>query len=892
VQTVRAFLLLCLFACRVDRPDSDGDGVFDDEDCDAHDPSVGIGVVSYTDLDGDGYGAEPSQYTCTVPEGSLETAGDCDAEDPTVHPGAVETCDAVDEDCDGAIDEDPDDARDWYGDGDGDGYGAGEPLSACDAPEGGVLNDDDCDDTTADVAPNEAELCNGDDDDCDGAVDEDATDALEWYYDADEDGFGSAESVAYACTQPDGWLADDGDCDDTNAAAFPGGQEVCGGGDEDCDGWVDDDDALATAPTWYADADGDGSGNARVPWIACEAPTGFVATADDCNDADADAYVGGTETCDGVDEDCDGAVDEDATDAGLWYLDLDGDDYGDPATMWLDCDEPADGIADGTDCDDTEELINPAAVELCGAGDEDCNGLEGDDDPGVTDPVAWYFDVDGDAYGDPATEVIACDEPGYIEDGGDCDETSVDIHPEAVETCEDGIDQDCWGGDQSCSVTGEWGLASSETVMTGDGAMGGSVAFADVDGDGLSDALLGASRYNGSGGLESGAILIVSPVPDGETDVTTTAAIYEGLAANDHAGIAVVGIGDMDGDGYEDVAVGANEVAPSTRGAVYVLSGAGITGASTTSLTAAVATFPGENDGDTTGETLANAGDIDGDGVTDWLIGCPDDSTGPYHAGSFVVIPGAAWSGTQTVANFVRTRGDQAGQHVAGSIDGAGDFDGDGLDDLVVGAEADTTFGVHAGLAAVILGPASAEGDLLDVSYLQVGGEDPLDEAGTSVAGAGDMDGDGYADIIVGAPRNQRGGYDTGTAYTVRGPVSGSTRLSAADGILIGVTAGGLTGTAVAGLGDVDGDGFDDVAIGVPRDTSLGYNTGAVYVMYGPATGTLQLTSSDGHLVGSGGAGAAIAGEGDVDGDGLMDLLIGGPLRSNGTAWVVRGTVR
>ena len=179
------------------------------------------------------------------------------------------------------------------------------------------------------IHPGATEVCNDTDDDCDGGTDVDAVDASTWYADGDSDLFGDAGTSVAACDQPDGYVADATDCDDSNALANPTETEVCDGFDDDCDGVADGEDS-ADASTWYADTDGDGYGDAAVEVIACEAPTGYVADATDCDDEDDGANPGAAEVCDGVDDDCDGDVDEpDAEDAATWYADDDGDTSGD-----------------------------------------------------------------------------------------------------------------------------------------------------------------------------------------------------------------------------------------------------------------------------------------------------------------------------------------------------------------------------------------------------------------------------------------------------------------------------------------------------------------------------------------------------------------------------------
>jgi MYXO-CTERM domain-containing protein len=335
-----------------------------------------------TDADGDG-------------DNSIADGGDdCDDTDATVYVGASELCDGKDNDCDGTIDEGV--TTTYYADSDGDGYGDPASTTAdCSAPAGYVAGATDCDDGDASVHPGASETCNSIDDDCDGTVDEGV--ATTYYADSDGDGYGDAASTAAACAAPAGYVAGSTDCDDTQASVHPGGSEVCDGLDNDCNGSVDD--AASDFLTWYADSDGDGYGNAAVTTLDCAAPIGYVGDDTDCDDTDDTVYPGAPEVAyDGIDQDCDG---DDIYDA-------DGDGY--------------DSIyAGGADCDDYDASVYPGATEAADGVDGDCDGT-------VDEGTDWYDD-DGD---------------GYTEEGGDCDDTDAGVNPATVET-EDGVDEDCDG---------------------------------------------------------------------------------------------------------------------------------------------------------------------------------------------------------------------------------------------------------------------------------------------------------------------------------------------------------------------------------------------------------------------------------------------------------------
>ena len=218
----------------------------------------------------------------------------------------------MDDNCDSQVDEDDaDDAKTWFADTDGDGHGDPElSIVACAAPRGYVGTDDDCDDLRVTSNPDETELCNGIDDDCDGQVDEDdARDASTWFQDLDGDGFGHPEHARNACRAPVGWVETAGDCDDERSSAHPESTEVCNGRDDDCDGAIDETDS-DDAITWYADEDRDGFGDSEQPVDACYQPAGYVSPRGDCDDGDPSVHPDASEPLDGIDNDCDGAIDD------------------------------------------------------------------------------------------------------------------------------------------------------------------------------------------------------------------------------------------------------------------------------------------------------------------------------------------------------------------------------------------------------------------------------------------------------------------------------------------------------------------------------------------------------------------------------------------------------
>jgi len=386
-------------------------------------------LESELDADGDGWPADE----------------DCDDNDPNVNPGSTETCNNIDDDCDGETDEGV--TTTFYADLDVDGYGDAEVTAdTCDQPTGYVPTGTDCDDTRDDVYPNAPELCDGVDNDCDGDIDEE--DTLSWYPDADADGFGDISAdPTESCEGLSGYVLDNTDCDDDEAASFPDNPEVCDELDNDCDGLVDE----GVTTTWYTDADADGYGDDLGQEEACSQPSGTAEVGGDCNESDGDINPGAAEICNGIDDDCDSDIDDDdssldTTTASTWYADDDTDGYGDATDTTTACDQPSGTVSDATDCDDADGDVNPGETEICNGIDDDCDNDIDDDDSSLdtTTTSEWWPDDDLDGYGDSVgTSVESCDQPsGYEDNEDDCDDSDPDVNPAETESC-NGIDDDC-----------------------------------------------------------------------------------------------------------------------------------------------------------------------------------------------------------------------------------------------------------------------------------------------------------------------------------------------------------------------------------------------------------------------------------------------------------------
>jgi hypothetical protein len=435
----------------------------------------------------------------------------------------------------------------------------------------------------------------------------------------------------------------------------------------------------------------------------------------------------------------------------------------------------------------------------------------------------------------------------------------------------------------------------------------------DVNGDGRDDVIVSAYQADANG-MDSGAayVLYGKAVP---TAVTLSNAglppsdgfLIRSAGPTNYAGTAVAGAGDVNGDGRDDVIVGA-DFAPANgamSGAAYVIYGKPAQGTVTLDNTTLPAAdgylIKGAGAGDTAGSNVAGIGDVNGDGRADVAVGAFNADANGANSGAVYVLYGKATPATITLSNTALPaadgyliKGGAAGDGLGG-VANAGDVNGDGRADLVVGAP--FVAPSETGAAYVVYGKATPATLTLDDTAMPaadgylIKGAATGDRAGLAV-GAADLNGDGKGDAIVGAPNADANGADSGAAYVVYGNATpatvtlSNTALPSPEGFLIiGAAAGDEAGNSVAGLGDVNGDGRADAAIGAYVADANGTNSGAAYVLYGGATAS-TLTLSDTALPAAIGyvmrganagdfAGSSVSAAGDVNGDGRPDVVVG-----------------
>ncbi len=890
------------------------------------DDGLGQQVVSLGDLSGDGVpeiaAAAPAadnieaaqagfvlvfsfEEDCDA-DGYSPYAGDCDDGETAISPDAVETCDTVDNDCDGAIDEDSD----------GDGF------DVC----------ADCDDLDARIRPGAIETCNGRDDDCNGQIDDGP--------DADGD------LVQAPC-----------DCDDDDPQVYPGQAELCDHVDADCDGLPDNGattlrtarvsvlpdgmttEGLGTAVAAVGDVDGDG-----IAEYVAGAPRNVTGGSGEGAAVLFDGATGAVR-CIAAPLELAGRSELGTTVAGVG--DVDGDSIPDFAAGAPEFDGDFNSVGaiyvfSGDDCATIRRLDDPAPEN------GDLLGLA----------LAGIGDLDGDGVGEIAAGAPLWDAPNGSNSG------FVRV----------------WNG-----ATGA-AMLRLQDDRAGGGEVGRSVAgIGDVNADGIPDIVVGAPEEDGLLGGAVGVALVFSGA-----DGSLLHKLFDPEGSgNDNLGTAVAGIDDLTGDAVPDILAGARreDSGGANNGAILVFSGADGTLARRVPLNDAATNL-------SFGATIAVLDDLDGDGIPEYAGGAPDDDTGGTNTGRVLILSGAddavlhdivlpdsaETSGLgRAIAGIADLSGDGFPELLLGEPghdslededvgrvvvlafesdcddDGSGPFAGDcddqsafrtpgaaeicdGVDndcDLAIdededGDGADVCSDCETQVPTIYPGAAEVCNALDDNCNMQVdegvdldgdtftvpcdcddsdaginasatevcnaiddncdgrvdeGFGSPLDrtriedtqanqtdEMGTSLAAIGDVDGDGVPDLAIGIPGDDVAAASAGSVLLVSGASRAAIcRLTHPD-----AASNDALGSSLAALGDVTGDGVPDVAAGAPRDDGAQGDTGAVHVFSGTSCGWVRTLTDPGGAV-SAQLGTSVAAIGDVTGDGVPDIAAGAP---------------
>ncbi|WP_338462174.1 hypothetical protein VZH09_01340 [Synechococcus elongatus IITB7] len=457
--------------------------------------------------------------------------------------------------------------------------------------------------------------------------------------------------------------------------------------------------------------------------------------------------------------------------------------------------------------------------------------------------------------------------------------------------------------------------------IAADDQAGFSVSNAgDVNGDGIDDLIIGASSADPNSIENAGQSYVVfGKKGDFSADLNlsdlngTNGFRINGIAADDQAGFSVSNAGDVNGDGIDDLIIGAYRADPngnSSAGQSYVVFGKeGATRADIDLSSFAPSDgfrINGIAEGDLSGVSVSSAGDVNGDGIDDLIIGASTaDPNSIENAGQSYVVFGE--EGTRAdidLSSFApsdgfRINGIAAFDNSGRSVSNAGDVNGDGIDDLIIGAFlAGPNGNSDSGQSYVVFGKEGATRADIDLSAFapsdgfRINGIAAFDNSGYSVSSAGDVNGDGIDDLIIGAYGADSNGALAGQSYVVYGK-EGATRadidlssFAPSDGFRInGIAAGDYSGFSVSGAGDVNGDGIDDLIIGAPVTSPNGNRSGQSYVVFGKLGATRAdislstLAPSDGFAINGIAAfdnsGRSVSGAGDVNGDGIDDLIIG-----------------
>ena len=517
-------------------------------------------------------------------------------------------------------------------------------------------------------------------------------------------------------------------------------------------------------------------------------------------------------------------------------------------------------------------------LALACKGGNDSVGDETDADTDTDSDTDTDTDSDTDTDTDTDVEPDA-DKDGYAADV-DCDDDNASVHPGAGEICGNAVDDNCNGAPDGCDWSGENELDGIVIRDSEPNATAASeIAVCDVNGDGLLDVILGgpgaALPFDDSGAVYA----FFGPITaDDHTEATSWT--LAGGVGNARTG-AALDCGDVDGDGLADVVVGAPDETPGA-GSVYLVPGGGV--GSVPILDEAIGHWTGEYADDQLGADVVVL-DSNGDGLADFAVanGSTTAKEATQSGATYLWLGPTSGTGTSDAA-AARIYGEGASS-LYGVIGSAGDIDGDGDDELLV--QGPGSLGPSATALFLFEGPVGGEMTRSDADAMI----DDTTGDGFGAASAGiahaDVNGDGLADVIASNPRDDG---SAGATYVFRGDIHGDTTTAVADATISGTVGEQGAGCSIVDVGDIDGDGLGDLALGACTDSLGGTYAGAVFLMYGPFAGAMDVDADrQGELYGDtpGAVAGFDVGAGDVTGDGVVDLVVGAPGDAGGKAIIV-----
>ncbi|MBI3018432.1 MAG: FG-GAP repeat protein [Deltaproteobacteria bacterium] len=446
-----------------------------------------------------------------------------------------------------------------------------------------------------------------------------------------------------------------------------------------------------------------------------------------------------------------------------------------------------------------------------------------------------------------------------------------------------------WQRSQNCGVGSL--LLSSPSLMAACPTTSTKVTH-DFNGDGIADVLVGANGDD-DGGDNAGAVYIFYGSTSLASSIDASLANVKliGEDASDAFGISVSGAGDVNKDGIDDILVGASldDDGGSASGVAFIFYGSASL-ASSIDGSAANVKLIGEDASDRFGNSVSGAGDVNNDGFADAIVGAHLDDDGGADAGAAYIFYGATSLASSIDASLadVKLIGEDASDLFGFSVSGAGDINNNGIADVLVGAYQDDDHldddgGADAGAAYIFYGATSLASSIdASLANVKLIGEDASDKFGFSVSGAGDVNNNGIADVLVGAYQDDDGGSNAGAAYIFYGSTSLASSIDAslADVKLIGEDASDVFGNSVSGAGDVNKDGFADILVAARLDDDGGSNAGAAYIFYGSTSlaSSIDASLANVKLIGEDADdtfGRSVSGAGDVNNDGFADVLVG-----------------